>query len=76
MKEGCLNLITQCLKGKGMLETAPAPESVKEENKTKLFLASCTLTTIWWLLSAAPETLTSLPLLSKQMLLSIMVITL
>lgn len=56
--------------------TAPAPESVKEENRTKLFLAPCMLTTIWWLLSAAPETLTSLPLLSKQIILSIVVITL
>lgn len=26
---------------------APAPESVKEENRTKLFLVPCTLTTIW-----------------------------
>lgn len=46
--------------------TAPAPESVKEENKTELFLAPYTLTTNWWLLSAAPETSTSLSLLSKQ----------
>ena len=56
--------------------TAPAPESVKEENRIKLFLASYTLTTIWWFLSAAPETLTSLSLLSKQILLSIVVIIL
>lgn len=66
VKGGCLNLIIQCLKGKGDVRgTAPASESVKKKQDQAL---SCSLHTsnICWLLPASPDTDLSLPLLSGQ----------